>query len=111
MCANGRRLIAAYSFFYFIQGEGEIDYIQDIGSMDELLNVEAIGADLVDNSELDRYLRQYPSTSSSPWVDTEPYNHHAKYHELQPNTTIKPNFSVCQTSYQPSYQYVINNFN
>lgn len=78
--------------------------------MDDLPAVETIGADLVDNSELDQYLRQYPSTASNTWIDQEQYYHQARYHELQPNIA-KPNFSTCQTSYQPPYQYAINNFN
>lgn len=106
-----------------------INYSLDFGRMDDLPAVEAIGADLVDSSELDQYLRQYPSTSGGgawpPAVAAETgtaaavaaaadqeqcyYPHAARYHELQSNAA-KVNFSVCQTSYQPSYQYVINNY-
>lgn len=81
--------------------------------MDDLPAVEAIGADMVDSSELDQYLtmsNQYPSTSSSCVDPAEQYYYHARYHELQPNTA-KPHFSVHQTAYQPSYQYVVNNYN
>ncbi|XP_060872518.1 transcription factor Sox-10-like [Metopolophium dirhodum] len=94
-------------------GESAIDYSLDFGRMDDLPAVEAIGADMVDSSELDQYLtmsNQYPSTSSSCVDPAEQYYYHARYHELQPNTA-KPHFSVHQTSYQPSYQYVVNNYN
>lgn len=92
-------------------GESAIDYSLEFGRMDDLPAVESIGADMVDSSELDQYLtmgNQYPSTSSSCVDPAEQYYYHARYHELQPNTT-KQHFSVHQTSYQPSYQYVVNN--
>ncbi|KAL4090077.1 hypothetical protein QTP88_024978 [Uroleucon formosanum] len=93
--------------------ESAIDYSLDFGRMYDLPAVESIGADMVDSSELDQYLtmsNQYPSTPSSCVDPAEQYYCHAKYHELQPNTA-KPHFSVHQTSYQPSYQYVVNNYN
>lgn len=98
------------TIIFLIQDEAPIGNSLDFGCMEDLPVVqETIGADLVDNSELDQYLRPYPSTSSGNWTDQEQY-YHARYHELQPNAA-KQNFPVCQASYQPSYQYVINNFN
>ncbi|XP_025204506.1 transcription factor Sox-9-B-like isoform X1 [Melanaphis sacchari] len=104
---------AIHTICYGESGESAIDYSLDFGRMDDLPAVEAIGADMVDSSELDQYLtmsNQYPSTSSSCVDSAEQYYYHARYHEMQPNTA-KQHFSVHQTSYQPSYQYVVNNYN
>ncbi|XP_050434606.1 transcription factor SOX-9-like isoform X2 [Adelges cooleyi] len=94
--------------------EAAIDYSLDFGRMDDLPAVESIGADMVDNSELDQYLTQYPSTSGA-WAEPDQYYHHGRYHELQPNgaAAARPiqNFSECQTPFSPSYQYVVNNYN
>ncbi|VVC24801.1 High mobility group box domain,Sox developmental protein N-terminal [Cinara cedri] len=104
-----------YSPYSNNYNEAVIDYSLDFGRMDDLPAVD--GINLVDTSELDQYLRQYPSTSataSGSWVQDQEqyYHHHARYHELQPNPAAKPAIlTVCQTAYQPSYQYVINNFN
>lgn len=98
----------------FDSGESAIDYSLDFGRMDDLPAVEAIGANMVDTSELDQYLtmgNQYPSTSSNCVDLTEQYYYHARYHEMQPNTAAKQHFSAHQMSHQPSYQYVSHNYN
>lgn len=52
-------------------------YGMDFGRMDDLPAADVIGADLMDSSDLDQYLRhQNPSVGT--WTDTEQYYYH--YH-------------------------------